>query len=175
MDGNPDFQAGFDLLLCYYALGDKDRMKKAFLHLMSIEHEGNVEEDEEEVEEDPGVHKDGLKEELREREKHAKHFVTVAGKLIAPAIEPEWHAGYDWVVENLKTQVCAHLNIWLARIFIDALRPYTVRSAQCLILSIVTRAHVPRRRRTRTSPQSWRSPRPWPSCTRSPSARPSRS
>jgi hypothetical protein len=49
---------------CYYALGDKDRMKKAFLHLMSIEHEGNAEEDEEEVEEDPGVHKDGLKEEV---------------------------------------------------------------------------------------------------------------
>lgn len=104
MDGNPDFQAGFDLLLCYYALGDKDRMKKGFLHLMSIQHEGAPDEDDEDVALEPGLHADDLKEELREREKQAKHFITVAGKLIAPAIEPEWAAGFDWVIENLKTQ-----------------------------------------------------------------------
>jgi intraflagellar transport protein 88 len=99
MDGNPDFQAGFDLLLCYYALGDKERMKKGFLHLMSVEHEGTENEDD-----DDPAQNDVLKEELREREKQGKHFVTVAGKLIAPVIEHEWVGGFDWVLDNLKTQ-----------------------------------------------------------------------
>ena len=103
MDGNPDFQAGFDLLLCYYALGDKERMKKGFLHLMSVEHEGTENEDDDDLEIDPAQN-DVLKEELREREKQGKHFVTVAGKLIAPVIEHEWVGGFDWVLDNLKTQ-----------------------------------------------------------------------
>ena len=29
------FLAGFNLLLCYYALGDKDKMKKAFQKLLT--------------------------------------------------------------------------------------------------------------------------------------------
>ena len=103
MDGNPDFQAGFDLLLCYYALGDKERMKKGFLHLMSVEHEGTENDDDDDLEIDPAQN-DVLKEELREREKQGKHFVTVAGKLIAPVIEHEWVGGFDWVLDNLKTQ-----------------------------------------------------------------------
>ena len=103
MEGNPDFQAGFDLLLCYYALGDKERMKKGFLHLMSVEHEGTENDEDDDLEIDPAQH-DVLKEELREREKQGKHFVTVAGKLIAPVIEVEWVSGFDWVLDNLKTQ-----------------------------------------------------------------------
>ena len=79
-------------------------MKKGFLHLMSIQQDGAPDEDEEDVAAEPGLAADDLKEELREREKHAKHFITVAGKLIAPAIEPDWAAGFDWVIENLKTQ-----------------------------------------------------------------------
>jgi intraflagellar transport protein 88 len=36
MGGNPDFQTGFNLILCYLALGDGDKMKKAFSKLLSI-------------------------------------------------------------------------------------------------------------------------------------------
>merc|ERR1719401_1917970 len=32
-----DFMTGFNLILCYYALGDKDKMKTGFLKLLSIE------------------------------------------------------------------------------------------------------------------------------------------
>ncbi len=31
-----DFQAGFNLVVCYYALGDAERMKKGFSKLLSI-------------------------------------------------------------------------------------------------------------------------------------------
>eukprot|EP00961_Rhodomonas_salina_P138753 1866740-Rhodomonas_salina.1 len=36
MEGRPDLQSGFNLVVCYFALGDKDRMKKGFAKLLSI-------------------------------------------------------------------------------------------------------------------------------------------
>ena len=32
-----DFMTGFNLILCYFALGDKDKMKSGFLKLLNIE------------------------------------------------------------------------------------------------------------------------------------------
>lgn len=32
----PDLKIGFNLLLCYYALGDRNRMKQCFLELLKI-------------------------------------------------------------------------------------------------------------------------------------------
>ncbi|KAI9136743.1 hypothetical protein BKA69DRAFT_1102264 [Paraphysoderma sedebokerense] len=37
MEANPDYQAGFNLLLCYYALGEKDRTRKGFAKLVNIQ------------------------------------------------------------------------------------------------------------------------------------------
>lgn len=37
MEGCPDHLTGFNLLVCYYALGDKDKMKRTFMKLVSIE------------------------------------------------------------------------------------------------------------------------------------------
>jgi intraflagellar transport protein 88 len=36
MGGSPDFQTGFNLILCYFALGDADKMKRGFSKLLSI-------------------------------------------------------------------------------------------------------------------------------------------
>ena len=36
MDGSPDLQTGFNLVLCYYAAGERERMKKAFSRLLSV-------------------------------------------------------------------------------------------------------------------------------------------
>ena len=35
MDGSADLQTGFNLVLCYYATGEKERMKKGFSRLLS--------------------------------------------------------------------------------------------------------------------------------------------
>lgn len=35
-EGNSDVATGYNLLLCYYAHGDKDKMKEHFLKLLSI-------------------------------------------------------------------------------------------------------------------------------------------
>ena len=36
MDTAADSQTGFNLIVCYYARGDKDKMKKGFLQLLSV-------------------------------------------------------------------------------------------------------------------------------------------
>lgn len=37
MTEEPDFKTGFNLILCYYALGDQERMKKAFQKLLTVD------------------------------------------------------------------------------------------------------------------------------------------
>lgn len=37
MQEEPDFKTGFNLILCYFALGDRDKMKKAFIKLLSVD------------------------------------------------------------------------------------------------------------------------------------------
>jgi intraflagellar transport protein 88 len=32
----PDLQTGFNLLLCYYALGDRNKMKQCFIEMLKI-------------------------------------------------------------------------------------------------------------------------------------------
>lgn len=36
MSESPNIKTGFNLILCYYAIGDKERMKKAFQKLISV-------------------------------------------------------------------------------------------------------------------------------------------
>ena len=42
---------GFNLVICYYALGDRDKMKKAFLQLLGLQDTADEDEDEEHQEE----------------------------------------------------------------------------------------------------------------------------
>jgi intraflagellar transport protein 88 len=102
MEGSADLQTGFNLLLCYYALGDKERMKKGFTRLLSVRQPGV--DDELEADIDDVLNEDGLKETLRERQKQGKRYVTVGAKLVAPVVDMDIVAGFNWVVETLRVQ-----------------------------------------------------------------------
>ena len=80
-----DFQTGYNLILCYYALGDVDKMKRGFDKLLRIPMLGQVDEDDEEehraAEEAEAVgtaQVDGLRIELKRRRKEAHHFILTA-------------------------------------------------------------------------------------------------
>lgn len=45
-----DFMTGFNLILCYYALGDKEKMKNGFLKLLNIEQVGLEDLDDDDIE-----------------------------------------------------------------------------------------------------------------------------
>ncbi|KAH9111406.1 hypothetical protein LEN26_013485 [Aphanomyces euteiches] len=113
MEGMPDFQSGFNLIICYYAIGEHEKMRRGFTNLIGIPMEGVGEEDDEDSKEGDEsavasasvVHlkKDGLKAEIRARQKRATDFILTAAKLCAPALDKkDWLAGYNWVIDAMK-------------------------------------------------------------------------
>lgn len=111
MGGNPDFQTGFNLILCYLALGDSEKMKRGFAKLLTIPIEGMGEEEEEEVEESKaaddaeavGARPDGLRQELKRRQRDANHYILTAARLVTPQLDKrDWAAGYQWAIDALK-------------------------------------------------------------------------
>jgi intraflagellar transport protein 88 len=127
--GAADFQTAFNLITCYFALGDAERMKAGFKRMLQIPlpiSEDDVEDDdlgdddEENIEGNDektssggarSMHqssshsspRDVLKEELVSLQKSAVGFITTAAKLIVPAIDSDsWVAGYDWIISELR-------------------------------------------------------------------------
>ncbi|KAL4141058.1 hypothetical protein PRNP1_014180 [Phytophthora ramorum] len=122
MEGNADFQSGFNLIICYYAIGEHDKMRRGFTNLITIPMEGMSEEEEEESglaneskhgdddhtsskEHLHSLKADGLKAEIRARRKKAMEYILVAAKLCAPALDKkDWLAGFTWVIDALKQE-----------------------------------------------------------------------
>ncbi|KAG1708700.1 hypothetical protein DVH05_022326 [Phytophthora capsici] len=121
MEGNADFQSGFNLIICYYAIGEHEKMRRGFTNLITIPMEGMTDEDEEESGMNESKHNDddhtsskehlhslktdGLKAEIRARRKKAMEYILVAAKLCAPALDKkDWLAGFTWVIDALKQE-----------------------------------------------------------------------
>jgi intraflagellar transport protein 88 len=110
ISGSPDIETAFNLLLCLYARGDKDKMKKHFVKMLGIPIPGMTEEDEEKFRDGAAVDiavsdsPDALREELRRRFDQANDFILTAARLIAPIIDDgeDWIQGYKWVMEQLR-------------------------------------------------------------------------
>jgi len=104
MDGSADLQTGFNLVLCYYAAGEKERMKKAFSRLLSVRELGLEDEDALTAELDDVLMEDGLKDQLRAKQRQGNKYVSIAAKLLAPVIENDIVSGFNWVGEMLRAQ-----------------------------------------------------------------------
>ncbi|KAI8815627.1 uncharacterized protein EV422DRAFT_548801 [Fimicolochytrium jonesii] len=109
MEGSPDHHAGFNLILCYFALGDRDRMKRWLQRLVSIRPVA-VEQNEDfgagstegPIEDHEVFNEDELRAIARERQQAGERCIVLAAKLVAPSIEADFAAGYDWIVETVK-------------------------------------------------------------------------
>ena len=113
MSEQPDFKTGLHLVLCHYALGDKDRTKKAFQGLLEVPMDANaVDEDKyaPSADNDPlsnlileAIKNDSLRKIERQRKHEAEHSILMASKLIAPMIEEDgFSSGYNWCVDAIK-------------------------------------------------------------------------
>ena len=105
----------FNFLLCVFALGDREKMKKVFQKLALIK----VVEDEERYSVTPEDHHsqmileviqdDALRQWEKERKAVAEKCIMMAVKLIAPVIESTFDEGFDWCINVVKTSVYVEL------------------------------------------------------------------
>lgn len=104
LEGSGDVAAGFNLVLCYYALGETEKMKRTFIKMLNSHPAGlDDEEDFEEAEKKKDVLvDDALRTALKERRSTFIHFVMTAARLIAPALDKDWRVGYDYLIEQLR-------------------------------------------------------------------------
>ncbi|ELW47572.1 Intraflagellar transport protein 88 like protein, partial [Tupaia chinensis] len=109
MSMGPNLKAGFNLILSYFAVGDREKMKKAFQKLIAVPLE--IDEDDKYISpsDDPhtnlvieAIKNDPLRQMERERKAMAEKYIMTAAKLIAPVIETSFAVGYDWCVEVVK-------------------------------------------------------------------------
>ncbi|KAE8299755.1 Intraflagellar transport protein 88-like protein [Larimichthys crocea] len=110
MSESPNIKTGFNLILCYYAIGDRERMKKAFQKLISVPL-GIDDEDKYIPSNDDttsnmvieAIKNDKLHQMERDLKVLAEKYIMTAAKLIAPAIENSFATGFDWCVDMVKS------------------------------------------------------------------------
>ncbi|XP_005149809.2 intraflagellar transport protein 88 homolog isoform X2 [Melopsittacus undulatus] len=110
MSMSPNLKTGFNLILCYFAIGNCEQMKKAFQKLIAVPCEVNYDDKYISPNDDPhtnllieAIKNDSLGQMERERKSMAEDYIMTAAKLIAPVIETSFAVGYDWCVEAVKT------------------------------------------------------------------------
>lgn len=109
MSTSPNLKAGFNLIVCYFAIGDSEQMKKAFQKLIAVPLEVDFDDKYVSPNDDPhtnllieAIKNDSLRQIERERKSMAEDYIMTAAKLIAPVIETSFAVGYDWCVEAVK-------------------------------------------------------------------------
>ena len=108
MNDTPDFDVGFNLIVCLYALGEKEKMRTWFERLLMIDIPGVEEEEQEQLMQMKEKTEKGLKEAdplrdyLTQKKKEALQYVSSAAKLVAPIIQSDIFQGFDYVIGALK-------------------------------------------------------------------------
>ena len=77
-------------------------MKKAFSRLLTVRELGMEDEEALEQQLEDVLTEDGLKDQLRARQRQGNKYISVAAKLLAPVIEPDTVGGFNWVVDMLR-------------------------------------------------------------------------
>uniref|UniRef100_A0A6G1RI60 Intraflagellar transport protein 88 homolog n=1 Tax=Hypotaenidia okinawae TaxID=2861861 RepID=A0A6G1RI60_9GRUI len=103
MSMSPNLKAGYNLILCYFAIGNVEQMKKAFQNLIAIPLDVDCDDKFISPNDDPhtnllieAIKNDSLRQIERERKSMAEEYIMTAAKLIAPVIETSFAVGYDW-------------------------------------------------------------------------------
>eukprot|EP00730_Choanoeca_flexa_P000004 TRINITY_DN10001_c0_g1_i2.p1 TRINITY_DN10001_c0_g1~~TRINITY_DN10001_c0_g1_i2.p1 ORF type:complete len:846 (+),score=200.15 TRINITY_DN10001_c0_g1_i2:326-2539(+) len=112
-----DYETAFNCILCYFALGERDKMKRGFVRMLSLSLLSDPDGDKYlNVQEDPQVATflDAVKDDrLRKRErrdrKQAEEWIMLSARLIAPVIDGSFADGFDWCIEKVKTSIFSRL------------------------------------------------------------------
>ncbi|XP_077437105.1 intraflagellar transport protein 88 homolog isoform X2 [Vanacampus margaritifer] len=110
MSKSGNVRTGYNLILCYYAIRDADGMKNAFHKLLAVplhvQHEDKYIAANDDIRSNmliEAIKNDKLHQMERDLKARAEKYVMTAAKLIAPAIESSFAAGFDWCVDMVKS------------------------------------------------------------------------
>ncbi|XP_055309394.1 intraflagellar transport protein 88 homolog [Sitodiplosis mosellana] len=105
-----DLKSGLHLILCYYVLGDIEKMKRGFQHLLDVPIEMNDDHRISNLMSNPSHQYviDFIKNDKlaihENRQKHlAKKNILMSANLISSIIEENFNDGYTWCVEMIKS------------------------------------------------------------------------
>ncbi|XP_019956242.2 intraflagellar transport protein 88 homolog isoform X2 [Paralichthys olivaceus] len=110
MSESPNIKTGFNLILCYYAIGDRERMKKAFQKLISVPL--GIDDEDKYIPSNDDTSSNMVTEAIKNDKLHqmerdlkvlAEKYIMTSAKLIAPAIETSFATGFDWCVDMVKS------------------------------------------------------------------------
>ncbi|XP_011303596.1 intraflagellar transport protein 88 homolog [Fopius arisanus] len=129
MKERSEFQAGFHAILCHFALGHRDKMKRGFLELVEVQL--NVDQEEKYSIATDDIAANILNEVIKNDElskletamqSEAEKTILTAAKLIAPVIEDTLTTGFAWCVDAIKSSaynsLAADLEINKAMVFL---------------------------------------------------------
>ncbi|XP_029640690.1 intraflagellar transport protein 88 homolog [Octopus sinensis] len=108
MNESPSFKTGFNLILCHYALDDREKMKRSFEQLLNIDIKFDDEDKYQPGENNPYnqfvevIKNDSLRQLEREKKYEAEKSIKTAAKIISPHIDNSFASGYDWCVQTVK-------------------------------------------------------------------------
>ncbi|KXZ54825.1 hypothetical protein GPECTOR_4g896 [Gonium pectorale] len=109
MDNVPDHQTGYNLVMCNYALSDREGMKTAFQKLLKVSPPNEMDDDDDALNDDDDdmqavVVDDGLKEELRKRNSTITRLIVKAAQLISEKVDRAngFEGGFQWCCEQLR-------------------------------------------------------------------------
>ncbi|XP_077393350.1 intraflagellar transport protein 88 homolog isoform X1 [Festucalex cinctus] len=109
MSNSANVRTGYNLVLCYYAICNTDGMKNAFRKLLAVPL--NVQHEDKYIAANDDIKSKMLMEVIKDDKLHqmetalkarAEKYVLTSAKLIAPAIETSFAAGFDWCVDLVK-------------------------------------------------------------------------
>ncbi|XP_061143593.1 intraflagellar transport protein 88 homolog isoform X1 [Syngnathus typhle] len=110
MSKSANVRTAYNLVLCYYAIRDADGMRNAFHKLLAVplrvQHEDKYIAATDDISSNmlmEAIKNDNLHQMERDLKARAEKYVMTAAKLIAPAIESSFAAGFDWCVEMVKS------------------------------------------------------------------------
>jgi intraflagellar transport protein 88 len=110
MESQPDHQTAFNCVICYYALGDKEKIRRSFQRLVSIA-KPHIEASEEysTIDESLFAGQDLLRLLAEHKQKTIERQVLMAGKLIAGSLDMGEDSAFDWLVEVTRSSPCAEV------------------------------------------------------------------
>ncbi|CAF0751378.1 unnamed protein product, partial [Didymodactylos carnosus] len=112
----PNYRSGFNLLLCYHTLGQREKTKRAFTDLLKIPFMSADDDNYQAPLEDKqanlvmeAIRDDRLRTFERKRRRFAEHIIVTAAKIVGSNVDGDFVIGYEWCIEQVRNSTYLEL------------------------------------------------------------------